>query len=194
MGHSLASFRDLKGIGPATEARLHETGIYTWEALAVAATALAAVREGDTPRDVASAVAARRAEAEDGDSALRLPGGERLESFLLRIALTADGVPQRSEVTHVRTMTEQAWAGWSPGDFANFVHEHSRVQLAAPSLETATHDEAMPEESTRGDEASSRSSRRPNTAARKPPSSDHLVVLDAGKATGGASRDINLGV
>ena len=26
MGESLASFRDLKGIGPATEARLHEAG------------------------------------------------------------------------------------------------------------------------------------------------------------------------
>ena len=64
MGDSLASFRDLKGIGPATEARLHEAGIYTWEALAAAATALAAVRgEGDTLRDVANAVAARRAEA-----------------------------------------------------------------------------------------------------------------------------------
>ncbi|HKA68284.1 MAG TPA: hypothetical protein VKG85_04100 [Actinomycetes bacterium] len=192
MGHSLASFRDLKGIGPATEARLHETGIYTWEALAVAATALAAVREGDTPRDVASAVAARRAEAEDGDSALCLPGGERLESFLLRIALTADGVPQRSEVTHVRTMTERAWAGWSPGEFASFVQEHSGIQLAASSPEEASHDELIPAEPTPGGEASSRSRRQPDTAARKPPSTDHLVVLDAGKAIGGASRDINL--
>lgn len=192
MGHSLASFRDLKGIGPATEARLHETGIYTWEALAVAATALAAVREGDTPRDVASAVAARRAEAEDEDAALRLPGGERLESYLLRIALTADGAPQRSEMTHVRTMTEQAWAGWSPGEFAKFVQEHAGIQPDASSPEEVTHDELRPEDPTRGDEASSRSRRRPDTTARKPPSSDHLVVLDAGKAIGGASRDINL--
>ena len=55
MGESLASFRELKGIGPATEARLHESGILTWETLAVAATALAAVHgEGETLRDVAA--------------------------------------------------------------------------------------------------------------------------------------------
>lgn len=183
MGDSFASFRDLKGIGPATEARLHETGIYTWEALAVAATALASVRgEGDTPRDVANAVVARRAEAEGRGTALRLPGGgERLESFLLRIALTSDGAPQRSEVTHVRTMAEQAWAGWSPGELANFIQEHSGVRLAAPSHE---------EPKKRGRQASPRERRRPDPAPR-PPSPDHLVVLDAGKAIGGASRDLN---
>lgn len=118
MGESLASFRDLKGIGPATEARLHETGIYTWEALAAAAAALASVRgHGDTLREIASAVAARRTEA-DGDDNPRPPDGERLEAFVLRMSLTADGVPQRSEVTHVRTMAEQAWSGWRPTELA----------------------------------------------------------------------------
>ena len=48
MSESLASFRDLKGIGPATEARLTRR-VYTWEALGAAASALAAVRgNGDT--------------------------------------------------------------------------------------------------------------------------------------------------
>ncbi len=136
MGDSLATFRDLKGIGPATEARLHETGIYTWEALAVAATALAAVRgEGDTLRDVANAVAARRAEAEERGAAVGLPdGNERLESFLVRVAINANGAPQRSEVTHVRTMAEQAWSGWSPGELATFIQEHSGVGGAPPRM------------------------------------------------------------
>ena len=183
MGDSLASFRDLKGIGPATEARLHETGIYTWEALAVAATALASVRgEGDTPRDVANAVAARRTEAEGRDTALRLPGGEHLESFLLRLALNAGGVAQRSEVTHVRTMTEHIWAGWDPGQLANFVQEHSGVRLRASAPEEPNRDhQAVPP----------RARRRPEPAPRQQ-SADHLVVLDAGKAIGGASRDIKL--
>ncbi len=184
MGDSFARFRDLKGIGPATEARLHESGIYTWEALAVAATALAAVRgEGDTLRDVANAVAARRAEAEDSGAAVRLPGGgERLESFLLRVALRADGAPQRCEVTHVRTMAEQAWSGWRPGELANFIQEHSGVRGGAIS----------DVEPTQEDHSSPRSRRQPETTPRTPPSSNHLVVLDAGKAIGGASRDINL--
>ena len=158
MGDSFARFRDLKGIGPATEARLHESGIYTWEALAVAATALAAVRgEGDTLRDVANAVAARRAEAEDSGAAVRLPGGgERLESFLLRVALRADGAPQRCEVTHVRTMAEQAWSGWRPGELANFIQEHSGVRGAPsrmsnrPRRTTPRHDRAASRRPPRG--------------------------------------------
>ena len=183
MGDSLARFRDLKGIGPATEARLHETGIYTWEALAVAATALAAVRgEGDTRRDVANAVAARGAEAEERGAAVGLPdGNERLESFLVRVAINVNGAPQRSEVTHVRTMAEQAWSGWSPGELATFIQEHSGVRGAASD-----------DEPTRDDQAAPRSRRRRETAPRTPPSSDHLVVLDAGKAIGGSSRDVNL--
>ncbi|MGH8835060.1 MAG: hypothetical protein ACRDWG_08725 [Actinomycetes bacterium] len=183
MGDSFASFRDLKGIGPATEARLHETGIYTWEALAVAATALAAVRgEGETLRDVANAVAARRADAEGRGAELHPPGGgERLESFLLRIALTADGAPQRCEVTHVRTMAGHAWAGWSPGELAHFIQEHSGFRLGA-----ALHEEPK----KRDRQASPRARRRPDPAPR-PLSPDHLVVLDAGKAIGGASRDLN---
>jgi hypothetical protein len=183
MGGSLASFRDLKGIGPATEARLYETGIYTWEALAVVATALAAVRdEGETLRDVANAVAARRAEAEDQGAAPRLPdGGERLESFVLRMALTADGAPQRSEVTHVRTMAERAWAGWSPDELAKFIQKHSGVRPVASSHR----------ESKRDDQAAPRSRHRPDTA-RRPSSSDHVVVLDAGNVIGGSSRDIKL--
>lgn len=184
MGDSLASFRDLKGIGPATEARLHETGIYTWEALAVAATALAAVRgEGDTLRDVANAIAARHVEMEEKGAAVRLPGGgERLESFLLRVALTADGAPQRFEVTHVRTMTEQAWSGWSPGELVSFIREHSGVRPDAASGDGPNH----------ADHAAPGSRRRHESASGTPPTSDHLVVLDAGKAIGGASRDINL--
>ena len=156
MGDSLANFRDLKGLGPATEARLHETGIYTWEALAAAATALAAVRgEGDTLRDVANAIAARRAEAQERGAAVGLPGGsERLESFLVRVAITANGAPQRSEVTHVRTMAEQAWSGWSPGELATFIQEHSGVRRGAASDDEPTHD----------DQAAPRSRRRRETA------------------------------
>jgi hypothetical protein len=183
MGDSFASFRDLKGIGPATEARLHETGIYTWEALAAAATALAAVRgEGDTFRDVANAVAARCAAAEEGGAAVRLPGGERLESFLLRLALSADGRPQRSEVTHVRTMAERAWSGWSPGELTTFIEEHSGALRDTAPADAPTHDDRAEPPSRDG----------PKTAPSTPPSADHLVVLDAGKAIGGGSRDVNL--
>ena len=179
MSESLASFRDLKGIGPATEARLHEAGIYTWEALATAATALAAVRgNGDTLRDVANLVAERRGEA-GGPAAPRLPGAEHLEAFVLRIALTGDGEPQRCTATHVRTMAEEVWAGWNPAELARFVEQHAGVRPAPAAPESRR-----------------RSARRRHPGALRhhgrATSTEHLVVLDAGKAIGGAGRDVEL--
>ena len=178
MSESLASFRDLKGIGPATEARLHEAGIYTWEALATAATALAAVRgNGDTLRDVANLVAERRGEA-GGLGAPRLPGAEHLEAFVLRIALAGDGEPQRCTATHVRTMAEEVWAGWNPAELARFVEAHAGVRPAPAAPESPPEREAPPP--------------RRAPAPRRATSTEHLVVLDAGKAIGGAGRDVEL--
>jgi len=130
MSRSLARFRDLKGIGAATEARLHEAGIYTWEALAEAARALAAVRgDGDTLRDVANLVAERRGDSANAASP-RNPGAEQLDAFVVRMALSNDGEPRRSTVTHVRTMTEQMWAGWAPRELTRFIEEHAGTRGA----------------------------------------------------------------
>jgi hypothetical protein len=183
MGESLASFRDLKGIGPATEARLYEAGIYTWEALGAAASALAAVRgNGDTLHEVANLVAAQRTQA-GGQVALRLPGGERLEAFVLRMTLAADGEPRRCTVTHVRTVAEQAWAGWTPAELARFIEEHSGLQIKPSPAEQPSHHSGRVSPPSQHRRASASPQRR---------SRDHRVVLDAGKAIGGASRDIDL--
>jgi hypothetical protein len=182
MSESLASFRDLKGIGPATEARLYEAGVYTWEALGAAASALAAVRgDGDTLREVANLVAGRTEAG--GQAALRLPGGERLEAFVLRMTLAAGGEPRRCTVTHVRTAAEQAWAGWTPAELARFIEEHAGLRTG-PS--------PAGEPSRNGDRVPPPSQRRRASPPSQRPSRDHLVVLDAGKAIGGAGRDIDL--
>ena len=183
MSESLASFRDLKGIGPATEARLYEAGVYTWEALGAAASALAAVRgNGDTLHEVANLVAAQRTEA-GGQVALRLPGGERLEAFVLRMTLAADGEPRRCTVTHVRTLAERAWAGWTPAELARFIEEHSGLRIKpSPADEPSRHSGRV----------SPPSQHRRASASPQRRSRDHLVVLDAGKAIGGASRDVDL--
>ena len=183
MSESLASFRDLKGIGPATEARLYEAGVYTWEALGAAASALAAVRgNGDTLREVASLVAAQHTEA-GGQAALRLAGGERLEAFVLRMTLAADGEPRRCTAMHVRTAAEQAWAGWIPAELARFIEEHSGLRVGPSPTGAPSHDD---------DRVPPPSKHRRASPAPQQPSRDHLVVLDAGKAIGGASRDIDL--
>jgi hypothetical protein len=183
MSESLASFRDLKGIGPATEARLYEAGLYTCEALGAAASALAAVRgDGDSLREVANLVTAQGTEAE-GQAALRLPGGERLEAFVLRMTLAADGEPRRCTVTHVRTVAEQAWAGWTPAELARFIEEHCGLRIGPSPAEEPSRD---------GDRVAPPSPHRRASASPQRPSPDHLIVLDAGKAIGGASRDIDL--
>lgn len=189
MGEALASFRDLKGIGPATEARLHETGVYTWEALAVAASALASVRgNGDTLREIAGAVAARRTEENGGEADARTSGdGERLEAFVLRLSLSAGGVPQRCEVTHVRTMAEKAWAGWRPTELAGFIQKHADIRPEPAPRKASAGKVPVDKEP-----AAQPSRQRKDPPAEQPSSADHVVVLDAGKAIGGKSRDIDL--
>lgn len=195
MGESLASFRDLKGIGPATEARLHETGVYTWDALATVATALALVRgSGDTPREIANAVAARRAEAGEAEADPGpASGGEHLEAFVLRLSLSADGEPQRSEVTHVRTMAARAWQGWQPVELSGFIKEHAGIRAEAdPAKESARGESARKAEPSNTVPAVRSPRRRHDAPPRQPSSADQVVLLDAGKTIGGTSRDINL--
>jgi predicted flap endonuclease-1-like 5' DNA nuclease len=175
MRDSLARFRDLKGVGPATEARLHEAGVFTWEALAEVLDAIAAVRSGtgDPLRDLADQVAARVSAAEA--AAPDPPGGERSEAFVIRMSLTSDGRPTRSTVTHVRTQDEQPLAGWPPDEVIRFVEAQSGVAAAPVPAPAATADAS-----------------RPAPAAAPAATRDHLVVLDAGKAVGGAARSIEL--
>ena len=114
----------------------------------------------------------------------RPSGGERLEAFVVRMALTAGGEPQRCEGTHVRTMTERTWAGWTPAQLVDFIEEYGGVRPEpAPR-----HEDPRPGKK----QVSPSSRRRKDTASGEPMTSDHLVVLDAGKAIGGSSRDIDL--
>jgi hypothetical protein len=99
MSESLASFRELKGIGPAIEARLREAGVYTWEALAEVVEILSRLRAGtgDTLRELAGQIEDRRSAA--GAESPRRADGERSEAFVVRIAVAGDGRPVRSSVT-----------------------------------------------------------------------------------------------
>jgi len=145
MSNSLASFRELKGVGPATEARLHEAGVFTWEALSEVLEAIAAVRSstGDTLRDLSDQIAERTSAA--GAAAAGLPEGERSEAFIVRMSLTTRGQPTRSTVTHVRTQTEKPLAGWPPGEVIRFIEAQSGVVAGpAPAATAATEDAGQP--------------------------------------------------
>ncbi len=174
MSDVLASFRELKGIGPATEAKLHEAGVYSWATLSEVVTALGNVRggNGDTLRDLSVQIAGR-ASAAGGASASPLPSGERSEAFIVRMSLTTDGLPMRSTVTHVRTQTEQPWVGWSPDDVIRFIEQQASLKVApapAPVKRTAA----------------------PAQARAATPSRDHVIALDVGNVIGGRRRSIEL--
>jgi hypothetical protein len=141
MSESLASFRELKGVGPAIEARLHEAGVHTWEALSQVAAALGSVRSatGETAQDLSGRIAEHVAA---GASGPRPPNPERNEAFIVRIVLADGGEPIRSTMTHVRTQTERSSAGWSGGTLIRFIEEHAGMGAASTAAPAAEDQEA----------------------------------------------------
>lgn len=186
-----ATFRELKGIGPASEARLHEAGVLSWAGLAEVLAVLNQVQGRgsgtSTVRELAALAAARAGQVGDGD-APHLPAGERSEAFVVRIALdSGDGHPMRSSLTHVRTQNEHEWAGWAPGEVVAAIED----EAGAAAVEAEAAAPAASSENPRP------TRRRP--AAARPgengmPEPEQILVLDAGKVIGGTPRDIELHV
>lgn len=184
MSESLASFRELKGIGPAIEARLHEAGVYTWEALAEVVEILSRLRAGtgDTLRELAGQIEDRRSAA--GAASPRRADGERSEAFVVRIAVAGDGRPVRSSVTHVRTQAEQPLLGWAPQELIRLIEEQAGLAGAAPPAPAPP--PALP--------TAEPPAPAPEPAAPPRATAEHLVVLDAGRAIGGSTRAIERAV
>jgi hypothetical protein len=179
MSESLASFRELKGVGPATEARLHAAGVFTWEALSQVTAALGSVRSdtGETLQDLSGRIAEHAAGA--GASGPRPPTAERNEAFIVRIAVADGGEPVRSSMTHVRTQTERSSAGWSGEELLGFIREHAGLHTGAAPAAT----DRPADDQAAADQPAAPARRRSRV---------HVAVLDAGKAVGGTSRDIEL--
>ena len=130
MSEFLASFRELRGIGPASEARLHDAGLYTWTALSEVLAVLGRIGGSLMGRWRTSPIRWPRAFGGRRTTPPRKPAGERSEAFIVRLALAPDGGPLRSSVTSVRTQTEQPWAGWSPAELLAFVEKQSGLRAA----------------------------------------------------------------
>jgi len=184
MSDTLANFRELNGIGPATEAKLHEAGVYTWAAMSEVLHALIKVRGMTAGKLKAlSAQAARLASEPDAATVSGPSNPERSEAFILRMAVAMDGRPTRSTVTHVRSQTERPWSGWSPGEVIEFIEERTGLVAEAPSALADDAGEPEPEPELEPEPAP-----EPAQVA----SADHVVALDAGRAVGGGRRSIDL--
>jgi hypothetical protein len=172
MSDTLANFRELTGIGPATEAKLHEAGVYTWTALAEVLHALIKIRGITAYKLKALSEQAAHLAADPGaTTAPGPPNAERSEAFILRLSVQKGGRPTRSTVTHVRSRTENPSSGWSPREVIEFIEEQAGLT-----------DGAGPAPSQDADELA------PGRAA----SDDHVVAIDAGKALGGRPRTVDL--
>jgi hypothetical protein len=182
MSESLGRFRELKGVGPAIEARLYEAGVYTWEALSQVAAALGSIRSatGETLQELSGRITEQASAA--GASGSRPPNAERNEAFIVRIALAAGGKPIRSTMTHVRTQTEKSSAGWSGDEVIRFIEDHA--SMVSTAVRGGANQPAA-EQSVAGQGAPA-PARRPRRV--------HVAMLDVGKAIGGTSRDIELEV
>jgi hypothetical protein len=182
----LASFRELRGIGPATEARLHEAGVYTWEALGDVLAALANVRGGV---EGVRAELAELADARDDRDAGR--DRERAEAFVLRLSVSA-GAARRCSIIHVRSQEERSWPRWPPDDLIGFVRDHAELKglpRSSPPEPGAVREPPSPQAAP---SAVPQPGPPPAPVEGDAGSRHHVVVLDAGKAFGGGSRPVEL--
>ncbi len=174
-----ARFHELKGIGPATEAKLHESGVHTWVGLAMALDAIARIKDVDAKRLREIRDLAR--ERADDAAADTTVDGERSARYIVRVVAHPDGRAARSTVVDVRSGREKAFSG-IPGDqIVGFIHE--RLSEMAPA-------QPLPAESLAA--AESRGWAELEELIRFSASSTEgdIVVVDAGKAIGGSSTSI----
>ena len=171
MRDTLASFRELTGIGPATAARLRGTGVYAWAAFADVLRALINVR--GIIADMLKALSMLTTHLASDPGATTAPGPpnpEHGETFILRMSVDVAGRPTRSIVTHMRSQTDRLFSGWSPREVIEFVEEQTGlVATGAPGPRQDTDEPA------------------PGRA-----SNDHVVAIDAGTALGGRPQTIAL--
>lgn len=111
MTDTMSPFRDLEGIGPATESRLHDAGVWAWSDLAEVLHAVGGIR-GLTVDGLRSLARSADSRSGDGDDATTANNGEHGETFLVRLAVGSDRAVVRTSLTHVRSREEHAWVGW----------------------------------------------------------------------------------
>lgn len=178
-----AQFHELKGIGPAAEAKLHESGIRTWAALAETLDALARVKGVD-----ASMLRGLRNEARNrvADSAADVgTAGEQTSRFVVSVVAHPDGKVARSSVIDVRTELTASFAGMSGEDIVSFIERRiGRRDTADMAAErsASTVDLGLVD-SVEFDPA------QPIRFGASSAAND-LVVIEAGKAIGGADTNV----
>ncbi|WP_420641629.1 helix-hairpin-helix domain-containing protein [Candidatus Leptofilum sp.] len=129
-------FRQIKGIGPATEQRLHAAEIHTYAQLtAVSPQALAELLPGFTAERIQQEDWLGQAEAllsaKSGDD------GQRYATFTVELLLDEDNSVRRTRVVHVQEESKKSWSGWRPKAVKQFIAAQAGL-AAQPKAKAVT--------------------------------------------------------
>jgi len=129
-------FQEITGIGAATERRLHDAGILTYQDLAARSPGqLAASLAGMaavSPARIASQDWAGQARKLAGPAAPPLPSepDQHYASFHIELLLDVDNSVRRTKVHHHQSDTDEAWPGWNEEKLLALLRDH--IPLVVP--------------------------------------------------------------
>lgn len=128
-------FKRIKGIGPATERRLHNAGILTYTQLAASTPdQLVALLDGlvgmSAERVVQENWAGHATALAQQETAV--PGnGHHYASFTVELLLDQQNEVRRTRVVHVQQEQHKAsWAGWQASKVTAFISKHAELKVA----------------------------------------------------------------
>ncbi len=146
-------FKRIRGIGPATERRLHDAGILTFARLAaLSPTDIAALVPGLSVSRIvkekwieqARKLAAKRAPTKPRKKeAAALRGRQHYATFTVELLLDENNNVRRTRVAHVQSGDEETWASWDGARVVSFFIQRAALRL--PPVEEAPPVAAMAE-------------------------------------------------
>lgn len=131
-------FKQMKGIGPKTERRLHQAGILSYEQLAQSDPAtLAEIVEGLVGMSAERIVQEDwRGQAHNLAQSRKAPAnGQHYATFTVELLLGPNNDVRRTRVVHVQDEAhKETWAGWEDRRLVRFISRHAGLD-AGPEVE-----------------------------------------------------------
>jgi hypothetical protein len=138
----LDDLKNIRGIGPGIEARLHEGRVQTYAQLAQMTPEELAERVGDLIGMSAARVErqdwigqAKRLAKESQDSETNETAAlnrQHYAVFTIELLLGSDNSVRRTRLLHVQSQAEENWAGWDETRLVGFIKEESMLKTEFP--------------------------------------------------------------
>ncbi len=137
-------FKQIHGIGPAIEKRLHQVGILTFSQLsAMSPEELATLFTDMTGFSVeriiqknwigqARRIVAEQESVETADKTEALEGRQHYAVFTVELLLDEENIVRRTRAMHVQSQAEEVWASWEEPRLVNFFVESAGLKIPQP--------------------------------------------------------------